>query len=249
MNIEYHKWYSANLQKDMELKVYGHKGQPYVVFPTSRGRFFDYENMGMVGAISNFIETGKIKLFSVDSIDAETWYNLSILPDDRNARYEAYDHYIINEVIPFVREHCRLPVERIMATGCSMGAYHSVNLFLKHPDLFGGVIGLSGLYRLDQPEFHLPASELQYVYHNSPISFLKNLIDPSYLEWYRKSTIIVCTGQGKWENEAVRDTRELETQFTARDIPAWFDYWGFDVNHDWPWWYKQMNYFLNHLYK
>ena len=249
MNSEYHKWYSDNLHRDMELKVYGHAGQPYIVFPTSRGRFFDYENMGMVGAISSFIEKGKIKLFSVDSVDAETWYNLSILPGDRNARYEDYDRYIIKEVIPFVREHCHLPEERIMATGCSMGAYHSVNLFLKHPDLFAGVIGLSGLYRLDQPEFHLPSAELQYVYHNSPIAYLKNQVDPSYLEWYRKSTIIVCTGQGKWENEAVHDTRELEAQFKEKDIPAWFDYWGYDVNHDWPWWYKQMNYFLDHLYK
>ena len=85
--------------------------------------------------------------------------------------------------------------------------------------------------------------------HNSPIAYLKNQVDPTYLAWYRKSTIIVCTGQGKWENEAVRDTRELEVQFKEKDIPAWFDYWGYDVNHDWPWWYKQMNYFLDHLYK
>jgi esterase/lipase superfamily enzyme len=26
------------------------------------------------------------------------------------------------------------------------------------------------------------------------------------------------------------------------------DVWGEDVNHDWPWWYRQMSYFLGKLY-
>ncbi|MCK7508820.1 MAG: hypothetical protein MZV70_35550 [Desulfobacterales bacterium] len=94
-----------------------------------------------------------------------------------------------------------------MATGCSMGAYHAVNFFLKHPDLFEGTIALSGLYRLDRPEFGLGAADLPAVYFNSPLAYLPGLADPWFLDWYRSSRIIVCVGQGAWEDEAIEDTR------------------------------------------
>ena len=63
MQIEEHAWHSASLGREMALKVYGHWGVPLIVFPCSRGRYFDYEGMGMVEAISPFIDNGKIKLF------------------------------------------------------------------------------------------------------------------------------------------------------------------------------------------
>ena len=248
MQIEQHRWWSPRLHRDMELKVYGHWGRPFIVFPCSRGRYFDFEGMGMVSAIAGFIDSGKIKLFAVDSVDGESWYNWGISPAERNARHEAYDGYVADEVIPFVRQHCRSPEERAMATGCSMGAYHAVNFFLKHPDIFEGTIALSGLYRLDRPEFGLGAADLPAVYFNSPLAYLPGMADPWFLDGYRKSRIIVCVGQGAWEHEAVEDTRWLERCFREKSIPAWVDFWGHDVNHDWPWWYVQMNYFLGKLY-
>jgi esterase/lipase superfamily enzyme len=204
--------------------------------------------MGMIAALAGFIDAGKIKLFCVDSVDAESWYNFGVCPADRNARHEAYDRYIVEEVIPFIRHHGRAPGERVMASGCSMGAYHAVNFFLKHPDTFEGTIALSGLYRLDRPEFQLSASEMADVYFNSPLSYLPGMTDPWYLDLYRRSRIIVCVGQGAWEHEAIEDTRYLDHLFRQKSIPAWVDYWGHDVNHDWPWWYRQMNYFLGRLY-
>ena len=247
MHIEEHGWHSRYLDRDMALRVYGHWGKPFIVFPCSRGRYFDYEDMGMIDAIAGFINAGNIKLFCVDSIDEESWYNFSVSPQDRNRRHEAYDRYIVAEVVPFIRDHCRSPRSRVMANGCSMGAYHAVNFFLKHPDVFNGTIALSGLYRLDQPEFQVSASELQAVYFNSPLSYLPDLNDPWYLDQYRRSEIIVCVGQGAWEEEAIKDTRALDSIFSEKSIPARIDYWGHDVNHDWPWWYKQMNHFLASL--
>jgi esterase/lipase superfamily enzyme len=77
MNIEYHKWYSPALGQEMELKVYGWHGKPVVVFPAQEGRFYDFENFGMVEAIKDFIESGKVKVFTVDSNDAQTWANFN----------------------------------------------------------------------------------------------------------------------------------------------------------------------------
>ena len=248
MRIEEHHWYSLRLDREMTVKIYGHWGQPFIVFPCSRGRYFDYEGMGMIEAIVPFIDSGRIKLFCVDSIDDYSWYDFGASPAERNARHEQYDHYITAEVVPFVRSHCSDDCLRIMTNGCSMGAYHGVNFFLRHPDLFSGTIALSGLYRLDRHEFGLNAEDMAAVYHNSPLSYLPGLSDPWYLDRYRTSTIVVCVGQGAWEDEAVEDTRALDHIFQAKNIPARVDYWGHDVNHDWPWWYKQMNYFLERLY-
>lgn len=248
MHVEEHCWRSHHLNREMALKVYGHWGKPVLVFPCSRGRYHDYEGLGMIDAIAGFIESGKIKLFTVDSLDAESWYNFAISPAERNARHEAYERYIVEEVIAFIRHHCRLPQERIMANGCSMGALHAVNFFLKHPEVFEGTIALSGLYRLDRSEFNLSAADLPHVYFNSPLSYLPGLNDPWYLERYRNGTVIVCVGQGAWEDEALEDTRELDALFKEKSIPARVNYWGHVVNHDWPWWYRQMNYFLDRLY-
>ena len=233
MNIEEHHWHSPHLGREMALKVYGHWGRPILVFPCSRGRYFDYEGM--------------VKLFCVDSVDEESWYNFGISPAERNARHEAYDGYIVAEVIPFIREHCKQPRERVIANGCSMGAYHAVNFFLKHPDVFGGTIALSGLYRLDRNEFGLGDGDLPAVYFNSPVSYLPGLRDPWYLDWYRRSDIVVCVGQGAWEEAAVEDTRRLDELFREKAVAARVEFWGHDVNHDWPWWYKQMNFFLDTL--
>jgi len=248
MHIEEHTWHSANLGREMTLKVYGHWGMPFIVFPCSRGRYFDYEGMGMVAAIASFIDNGQIKLFCVDSVDAESWYNFDVSPDQRNTRHGQYDRYIVAEVVPFVRNHCRQADIRPMTNGCSMGAYHAVNFFFKHPDVFDGTIACSGLYRLDRSEFGLAAADMSAVYFNSPLSYLANLNDEGYWEQYRQRTIVVSAGQGAWDEEALEDTLALESICRSRSIPAWIGIWGHDVNHDWPWWYKQMNHFLGHLY-
>jgi esterase/lipase superfamily enzyme len=248
MQIEEHRWYSPAVNKEMALKVYGHWGVPLLVFPCSLGRYYDYEGMGMIEAISDHITAGRVKLFCVDSLDAETWYNFSVPPRQRHDRHEAYDRYIVDEVIPFVRSHCRQPEIRVVANGCSMGAYHAVNFFLKHPDLFAGTIALSGLYRLDRTEFGLAAADIHAVYFNSPLHYLPGLGDPWFLEWYRQSSIVVCAGQGAWENEALEDSRQLVAVLQEKRIPAWVDIWGHDVDHDWPWWFRQMDYFLTSLY-
>ncbi len=248
MHTETHSWGSPHLGREMTLKVYGHWGKPYIVFPCSRGRYFDFENMGMVARIRAFIDAGKVKLFAVDSVDAESWYDFAVPPAARNARHEDYDRYIACEVVPFVRSHCRQPGERVMAAGCSMGAFHAVNFFLKHPGLFAGTVALSGLYRLDRPEFGLTAADLGDVYYNSPLAYLPGLHDSWLLERCRQGTLIVCVGQGAWEEPCLEDTRGLEACLREKAIPARVDYWGPDVNHDWPWWYRQMNHFLTALH-
>jgi len=243
MNIEYRRTWSRHLGQAMELKVYGHAGKPVVVFPCQGGRFYEYEDFGMVEACRPFIEGGAITLFTVDSVDHQSWLNQSASPADRARRHNDYDRYVVEEVAPFIRG--LLPdASGILATGCSMGAYHSANFFFRHPDVFDAVIALSGLYSLN---LFLGDSMVEDVYFNVPLAYLPNLVDPWFLDRYRRSRIVVCVGQGAWEDPMVADTRALEKILSAKGIPAWVDFWGHDVCHDWPWWRRQMPYFLGRM--
>jgi esterase/lipase superfamily enzyme len=242
MNIEYHKWSSPALGQEMELKVFGHAGKPVLVFPAQGGRFFEFEDFGMVAACRDFVERGDVIFYTVDSIDNQSWANTNIPPAERARRHEDYDRYIVQEVVPFMRG--RSTPQKFWTTGCSMGGYHSANFLFRHPDLFDGVISLSGLFQL---RLFVGDYVDDAVYFNSPLLYLPNLTDAWYLNQYRQSRIVVCAGQGTWEEASLEDMRQLETILNAKQIPAWIDRWGSDVNHDWPWWRKQLPYFLNRL--
>jgi esterase/lipase superfamily enzyme len=244
MKIEYHKWFSSSLGHDMELKVYGWYGKPMLVFPAQGGRFYEYEDFKMIDAISDYIEAGKIKVFTVDSIDNQSWANYGIHPADRARRHEDYDRYITQEVAPFITENCASTSQRVIVTGVSMGAYHAGNFFFRHPDIFDTLIAISGLFQL---RIFIGDYSDDNVYFNSPLYYLPNIDDPWYLDQYRNSRIIVGVGQGSWEDDMLADARELQRILSEKNIPHWVDYWGHDVNHDWPWWRQMMPYFLEKL--
>jgi esterase/lipase superfamily enzyme len=243
MHVEQHRWWSPRLSQDMELRVYGREGKPVVVFPSSGGRFFEYEDFGMVEACRPFVEEGRLALVTVDSVDNQSWLDHSAHPADRARRHQQYDGYILEEVAPFVRGHVRGP-GRFLSTGCSMGGYHAGNFFFRHPDVFDGVISLSGVFQL---RAFIGDFMNDDVYYNVPLSYLPGLEDPWYLERYRQSQIVLCVGQGRWEEEMIGDARAMEGILRAKQVPAWVDFWGHDVDHDWPWWRKQMSYFLSRL--
>lgn len=244
MRIEYHEFYSSSLGRMMPFKSYGHSGKPIIVFPSSGGSFYEYEDFGMIEACSSFIEEGLVRFYTPDSVDQESWLNKGMWPGDMARMHSAYDSYIVNELVPFILAHSGWQ-GGIMTTGCSMGGYHSANFYFRHPDIFDSMIALSGLYdarffvgnNLSDPD----------VYYNSPVDYLANLNDPKYLDAYRNGSIIVCTGLGKWEEDTIRDTRLLKDILDGKGVPAWIDFWGNDVDHDWPWWRVQMPYFLNSL--
>lgn len=244
MNIEYHKWYSERLGRNMELKVYGHSGKPFIIFPCQGGRFFESEDFGMIDAISYLINDGRVKVFTVDGIDNESWANYGIHPADRAVRHNQYDSYVMNEVVPFIRSHCQSPDIKIALTGFSMGAYHAANFYFRHPYIFDVTIAISGLYDM---KMFLGDYMDDNVYYNSPINFLGNMQDEVILNQYRQGKIVICTGQGAWEEEMLEDTYQMKAILEQKQIPALIDIWGHDVNHDWPWWKKMLPHFIEKL--
>ncbi len=243
MRTEHEAWHSPLTGQRMEIKAYGWAGKPLLVFPTSGGSFHEYEDFGMIGAIEPFIDEGRICVFAVDSLDGQSWLNGNAPPEEKVGRHEAYERYIVGEVMPFIEERLGEGV-KALATGCSLGAYHAANFFFRHPDLFDAVISLSGLYSL---RFSLGDSLEGGTYFHSPLDYLPGLEDSWFLDRYRRSRLVFCTGQGAWEEDSIRETLALKGILESKSIPAWVDLWGHDVYHDWPWWQRQMPYFLGKL--
>lgn len=248
MEIQYFKDYSPALDRDMECKVYGHAGRPVLFIPCQDGRFYDFENYKMIDVWAPWIESGQIMVFSIDTIDQETWSNKYGDAGWRIWRYEQWIQYITTEMVPFIRamvkERNNLDYDPgIITFGCSLGATHAVNLYFRFPDLFNGTLALSGIYTAD---YGFDGFMNDLVYQNSPVHYLNNIApDHPYIDLYNQGKIIICCGQGPWE--IPDSTRQLQAIMQNKGIHAWVDFWGYDCAHDWPWWYKQVTYFVPHF--
>jgi len=245
MKVECLEFYSQSLNRIMPFKSYGYAGKPILVFPTSEGRFNEYEDSKMIDACKDLIEEGIIRFYALDSMDSESWLSKGKLPEEMARIHNLFDSYVVNEFVPFMRKHSGWK-EGLMASGCSMGGYHSVNFYFRHPDIFDQVIALSGVY--DARLFVGNDITIPDVYMNSPVDYIADQADPDTLEAWKRGNIMLCTGQGSWEEHSIRDLRLLKEVLHLKGIPAWIEFWGEDVNHDWPWWRIQMLYFLNRLH-
>lgn len=248
MEVQYYRQYSPALGKDMECKVYGHAGRPVLFIPCQDGRFFDFENFKMTDAWAPFIESGQVMVFSIDTIDQETWSNKDGDPYWRIRRYEQWINYITDEMVPFMRTMVN---ERngwtgypgVLVFGSSLGATHAANLYFRRPDLFDRLLALSGIYTA---EYGFGSYMDGVVYQNSPVNYLANMpTDHPFIDQYNQKKAVICVGQGDWE--IPDSTRHLQSILNSKGIHAWVDYWGYDCAHDWPWWYKQVAYFVPYL--
>jgi esterase/lipase superfamily enzyme len=194
---QYQKWFSPNLHRDMEILVFGHAGAKVLVFPTREGRFFDYENWGLVHALQDRIEAGHFRLFCVDAVDSESLYCRAAPPPARIERHRQYERYILHEAIPYMVSENGEP--SLIVHGCSIGAYHAMNLALRYPSLFCKAVALSGRYDLTRP--FGPFDDLfsghydQDVYFITPNHFVPNLSDPAWLEPIRRMDITLAVGE------------------------------------------------------
>ena len=242
--IEKHRE-SQKLGRVMSVMCYGpQSGKPVLVFPSQNGPPGDFDAFHMTDAIAPWIESGQVQLFCVDSVDEETVSDVTGDPYGRIRRYEAWYDYIMEELIPWIRTE-NTSGKAILSTGVSMGAYHAANFFFRRPDVFDSVIALSGVY--DTVDMYAGYSD-ELVYLNSPIQSLRGLPQGHpYFQLYAQCKIIICVGQGAWEEPLLASTRILDQVLREKQIAAWVDYWGYDVNHDWPWWQKQLPYFLPYV--
>lgn len=236
MRREYHHWFSRDLNRDMELLVFGHAGRPLIVFPTSQGAFFEYEDRGMVDAVADKLAGGALQLFCVSTVDAESFYADHAHPRQRIDRYLQYERYLLGDVIPFVTQQNGSATMGL--TGCSFGAYHALTMALRHPDVFTSCISMGGAFDLKR---FLSGYFDEDAYLLSPPDFLPNLADPWFLDRHRQNKWVFVTG----EHDICRGATEaMARQFDEKGIPNSLHVWGHGSLHDWPEWVKMAGVYL-----
>jgi esterase/lipase superfamily enzyme len=223
--------------------AYGHWGRPVLVFPSEQGQATDFENNGMVGAVSGLLDAGRVKLYCVDSFDATSWSNREIPVEERARRHGAYESWILDQVVPWVHGDCGGLTE-IATTGCSLGAFHAANFALKRADVFPLALCFSGSY--DPSASSGWGERGEAAYFNNPLDYVGHL-HGEHLGWLRGqvSLLLVC-GQGQWEDTtgSLESTKRFAGLLAEKGIRHELDLWGHDVPHDWPSWRAQ---FAHHL--
>ncbi|HUQ32715.1 MAG TPA: alpha/beta hydrolase-fold protein [Pyrinomonadaceae bacterium] len=237
-------WYSQNLGMEMPLVAYGHAGYPLLMFPTAAADYLEYERFLLVDAIKPLIEAGRVRAYSINSVNRYSLLNEQASPPWKAELLTRYDRYITDEVLPLIRKDTNDAEARPITTGASLGAFLSANVYFRHPDLLRGVIAMSGSYDIRS---YLRGYTDDNVYFNNPMQYLSNLNDDHYLPMLKRAdAIYILSGQGAYE--APERSRQLAELLRAKGIPHTLDLWGHDVNHDWPWWRKMLPYYLDKLF-
>jgi esterase/lipase superfamily enzyme len=225
------------------LEAYGHWGRPILIFPTEGGNAWEWAEHGMVAAVAPLIEAGRVKLYCVDSFDAGTWSARDLPLEERARRHGAYEHWLLEAVVPHIRGDTGDDAE-IVTAGCSLGAFHALNLAFRRADLFPLALCFSGNY--DPETWGTWGERGEATYFNNPASYVANL-HGDHLEWLRSrlSLLLVC-GQGQWEDTtgSLASTRHMAALLASREIRHELDLWGHDVPHDWPSWRAQLAHHL-----
>ena len=242
MQREIDGWHSPSLSKYMEIVTYGYYGFPLLLFPTAAADYLEYERFYLIEAIREVIEGGKVKVFAINSINAESWLNPHVHPRYKGIRQVQYNDYIVNEVVPYIWRSCQGRIG-IITSGASLGAFHAANQLFRRPDLFDGMIAMSGAYDI-RGYYQGAGHHDENIYYNNPVEYLPHLDDTHYLPLLRqKQHIYLLSGQGSYENPDA--SRRLAHILSEKGIPHELDLWGHDMPHDWPTWRAMLPYYLN----
>jgi len=234
------QWFSPNLHKNMEIVTYGHFGFPLLMFPTAAADFLEYERFLLIDTLEPYINAGKVKVFSINSINSEAWLNRRTHPKWMGIRQQQYNDYITEEVVPYIWHSCQ-GRHGIITTGASLGAYHCVNQVLRRPDLFDGCIAMSGCYDLRE-YFDSHGYHDQNIYFNNIAEYLPGMHGHHVQMLQRKHQIHILSGQGNYESPDA--SRWLSGMLWAKGIGNNLDIWGWDMPHDWPTWRAMLPYYV-----
>lgn len=232
-------WHSPSLNKEMPIAVYGSYGFALLMIPTAAADYLEYERFQLIDAIAPFLDGGKCKVFSINSINNESWLNNDMDPRHKIVRHMQFNDYVFNEVVPFIRNSTSWETP-IYTCGASFGALHSANLFFKRPDLLNGCVAMSGVYDLTE---YTKGYYDEDVYFNSPIHYMPNLGDHHILQQIRKSGHIhILSGGGAYEEP------DASSRFAGvlyrKNIWYELDIWGPEMSHDWPTWRAMLPHYL-----
>ena len=232
MQKNLHKFHNHFMGREFCLWSYGHYGQPVLVFPSAAGMAHEWEAEGMIALLAPLIDEGKVKLYCPESNVARTWNNKHQHPADYIKAHQAYEHFIVNHIVPWIYHECHSEKLPLVTTGVSMGAYYAVNHTLKYPHIFQTCFAMSGRY--DMASFTHGYTD-ENLYFNNPIAYLANMHGEALQQVQQSSFVLTC-GRGPWEEGCLEETINLGEIMQHKGLNVLCDIWGEDSQHDWPAW-------------
>lgn len=225
-------WNSPSVGRPMSVRIIGDYGTPLLIFNNAGDDAMTWEDKGMVSGVRFQLEHGFNQLFCLDSIDKEIITDTRIDAFTRLVRLHYFEEYIMDEVIPFVRKEN--PIRYLIAAGIGTGAYHSINLALKHPGLFDKVIAISGIYDIRQ---YYGDKKEEKRYYNNPVEYLPNLTDQEFLEGANRIDFRLLSSE---DDPRCEESRMLSDLFNLKSIPHALDIWKSGKLTGWPVWAKMI---------
>lgn len=217
---------------DIEMLIHGHAGYPVIVFPTTKGRYYESKDFLLIESARWFIEQGLVKIYCPDSIDAHSWYNKSIHPADRVKNHMVYDQFILEEIVDPIRHNHGF--EKVCVAGASFGGFHALNFAFRHPDRVSHLFSMSGAFDVNSfMDGYYDAN----VYFCNPVDYMPNNNHPDL--WKMK----IALGAGEWDI-CLDANRRMSEILSRKGIPHWFDLrrW---AKHDWPIWRDMFPHYLS----
>lgn len=224
---EYVKWFSHTLGRETEMLVIGHSGIPVIMFPTSMGTYHQNKDFHLIDSVEWYVNNGLVKIYCVDSVDKESFYNDAIHPADRIRNHNVYDRFILNEIVD--RASHETGHHKVAVAGCSFGGYHTINFALRHPGRVDYAFSMGGAFDITN---HLDGFYDQSVYYNNPVDFLGGLNDENL--W--KMGIVLGVGD---QDFCLKQNYRLAEIMSLKGIPYWLDVRPNAV-HDWPVWREML---------
>ena len=234
MQEEYIRWYSPNLNQDIDMLTFGHSGYPILLFPTSKGKYYENKDFKLIESVGHFIESGKVKIYCPDGIDAQSWYNKDIHPADRVKNHLWYDKMLLEEVVSRAKNDTGFG--KVITAGCSFGGYHAANFAFRHPWLVSHMFSMSGAFDI---KGQLDGFYNDDVYYNNPVDYLPSATNAEL--WQMRIVL------GTAERDICKPYNEqLSWILDQKGINHWLDVRP-NAEHDWPIWREMFPDYLAQL--
>ncbi len=234
-------WYSARVERDVRLTRWGEMGRPVLVFPTAGGDSEEIERWHLVGACAGLLAAGRIKIYSVDSVDGRV-----LIDHEGDSLRQAYIQrqffqYIRHEVVPAVRADCASDGVELIAAGASIGAFNALGCITQFPDVFGAAVCMSGTF--DLARFY--DGPLGDDFYASSAVHLIPYLSGWPLDALRRRFVILASGEG--EHEDIGESWHAAHVLGTAGVPNRVDPWGPHWAHDWPLWRAMLPGYLGEL--
>jgi esterase/lipase superfamily enzyme len=235
------QWFSGRMQQPISLARWGHFGTPVLVFPTAGGDAEEIERNHLVGACGELVDSGRVKLYSCDSVAGRALATYAGSPDYRMWLFNQYHQAVVHEVLPAIYADLGGQRPRVVTAGSSIGAFNAVAVLCRYPDLFEAAIGMSGTYRIQR---FLDEQFSEDLYYASPLDFLPGLEGPQ-LDALRQRKVILASGEGAWED--IGESWAMADALGRKGVPNRVDSWGPEFEHDWGTWWRMLPQYLNEV--